>query len=149
MKTLSITIFLLFTISFYAAATSFVFPQDTVEEESGIIGAFEMDFELSAFNTFDENEVFVRQPNKLSTTYSGYKIELLRVYNQPLDANDELLRNVGGVEVEKIGENTYAYLIGDFKTKQGMLDFLEKVIKPKYGNAKALVYKKGLRVKEL
>lgn len=152
MKTLIATVILIFGITLTSSATSYFAPQDTIDEEKSIVGAFEMDFELSEFGEFDSkdaNAVFVRQPKNLSTTFSGYKIEVLRVYNQPLSADDEFLQNTGNVEVEKIGENTYAYLIGNFNTKEGMLDFLDKVIKPEHKNAKALYYKKGVRVKEI
>lgn len=152
MKNLTIIIVLILGTTFTANATSYFAPQDTIEEEQSVVGAFEMDFELSEFGAFDSkdvNAVFVRQPKDLPTDFSGYKIEVLRVYNQPLSADDEFLQRTGNVQVEKIGENVYAYLIGDFNTKQGMIDFLEKVIKPEHRNAKALLYKKGVRVKEV
>lgn len=152
MKTLAIAIILILGTTFTANATSHFAPLDTIEEESSTVGAFEIDFELSEFGEFDAkdaNTVFVRQPKNLPTTFTGYKIEVIRVYNQPLGADDEFLQKTGNVEIEKIGENTYAYLIGDFNSKEGMLDFLNKVIKPEYKNAKALVYKKGIRVKEI
>lgn len=152
MKTLATTIILVIAATFTANATSFFAPQDTIEEESSIVGAFEMDMEFSefgAFNSKDANAVFVRKPKELPVDFSGYKIEVLRVYNQPLNADDAFLQNTGNVQIEKIGENTYAYLIGNFNTKEGMIDFLEKVIKPEHKNAKALLYKNGVRVKEI
>lgn len=152
MKNLAIIIITILATSFSAQATSFFAPLDTIKEIKSVVGAFETDFELSEFGAMeakDANAVFVRQPKKLPTDFTGFKIEVVRVYNQPLGADDEFLQVTGGVSIEKIGENTYAYLIGNFNTKQGMLDFLNKVIKPEYRNAKAVVYKKGLRVKEI
>lgn len=152
MKNLAATIILILATTFVANATSFFAPQDTIEEESSIVGAFDMDIELSEFGAFsgkDANSIFVRQPKELPADFSGYTIEVLRVYNQPLGADDEFLQITGNVQVEKIRENTYAYLIGDFNSKEGMIDFLNKVIKPEHKNAKALQYKKGLRVKEI
>lgn len=152
MKNLTAIIILILATTFTANATSYFAPQDTIEEETSVVGAFEMDIKLSEFGEFNEkdaNAVFVRKPKDLPTNFTGYKIEVLRVYNQPLSADDEFLQITGNVEVEKIGENTYAYLIGDFNSKEGMIDFLNKVIKPEHKNAKALYYKKGVRAKEI
>lgn len=152
MKTLAIAIITILATTFSAQATATFAPLDTIKEIKSVVGAFEMDVELSAFGELEAKSadaVFVRQPKDLPTDFTGYKIEVIRVYNQPLGADDNFLQVTGGVCVEKIGENTYAYLIGNFNTKQGMLDFLNTVIKPEHRNAKAIVYKKGLRVKEI
>ena len=150
MKTLAITIVVILISVLNSQAESFFSPMDTVKEKKSVVGAFETGFELSSFGEVtSRNDVFVKQPESLAIDFSGYKIEVMRVYHQPLKANDEFLQITGNVSVEKIGEHTYAYLIGNFNTEKGMTDFLETVIKPKYRNAKAIVYKKGLRVEEL
>jgi hypothetical protein len=149
MKTVAIIIITILVSVSNIQAELFFAPLDTVKGEKSIVGAFEADFELASFGDMSaKSTVFVRQPESLPIDFSGYKIEVLRVYHEPLNANDKFLQITGGVSVEKIGENTYAYLIGNFNTKKGMMDFLETVIKPKYGSAKAVVYKKGLRVDE-
>lgn len=150
MKTAAIIIITILVSVSNIQAESFFAPLDTIKEQKSIEGAFETGFELASFGDLsNKGEVFVRQPEALPIDFSGYKIEVVRVYHEPLNANDEFLQITGGVSVEKIGENTYAYLIGNFSTKKGMTDFLETVIKPKYGSAKAIVYKKGLRVDEI
>jgi hypothetical protein len=146
MKTAAIIIITILVSVSNIQAESFFAPLDTIKEQKSIVGAFDSGFELTSFGNLSKGEVFVRQPELLPIDFSGYKIEVIRVYHEPLNANDEFLKITGGVSVEKIGENTYAYLIGNFNTKKGMTDFLETVIKPKYSNAKAVVYKKGLRV---
>jgi hypothetical protein len=149
MKTVLIIIITILVSVSNIRAESFLAPMDTIKEQKSIVGAFETGFELANFGDWsNKSEVFVREPELLPIDFSGYKIEVVRVYHEPLNANDEFLQITGGVSVEKIGENTYAYLIGNFNTKKGMMNFLETVIKPKYGNAKAIVYKKGLRVDE-
>ena len=154
MKTLAIIIIVILVSVLDIQAEYFFAPMDTVKEQKGLVGAFETtfetDFELASFGVLtSKNGVFVKQPESLPIDFSGYKIEVMRVYHQPLDANDEFLQIAGNVSVEKIGEYTYTYLIGDFNTEKGMMNFLKTVIKPNYKNAKALVYKKGLRVEEL
>lgn len=150
MKTVIIIIITILVSVSNIQAESFFAPLDTIKEQKSVVGAFDTGFELAAFGEMtSKNDIFVKQPESLPLDFSGYKIEVIRVYHEPLNANDEFLQTTGNVSVEKIGENTYAYLIGNFNTKKGMMDFLETVIKPKYGTAKAVVYKKGLRVDEI
>ncbi len=152
MKTLAITIITILISTLTIQAKNAFAPLDTIKEIKSVVDAFEMDFELSDYSELGETtakSVFVRKPKELPTNFSGFKVEVLRVYNAPLAGDDKFLQETGGVSVEKIGENTYAYLIGEFETEKGMLDFLEKVIKPTYRNAKAIVYKKGMRVEEI
>jgi|AntRauTorckE5430_2_1112549.scaffolds.fasta_scaffold02046_4 hypothetical protein len=147
MRTIAVIIITILVSVSNIQAKSFFAPLDTVKEQKSVVGAFETNFESISFGDLsNKGGVFVRQPESLPLDFSGYKIEVIRVYHEPLNANDEFLQITGGVSVEKIGENTYAYLIGNFNTKKGMIDFLETVIKPKYSDAKAVFYKKGLRV---
>ena len=120
MKTATIIIITILVSVSNIQAKSFFAPLDTIKEQKSIVGAFETGFEVASFGDLS-NEVFVRQPEALPIDFSGYKIEVIRVYHEPLNANDEFLKTTGGVSVEKIGENTYAYLIGNFNTKKGNL----------------------------
>jgi hypothetical protein len=143
MKTLIITIFtVLVSVASVQASTTFS-PQDTVKEER-VIGAFDIfDAEI-----IEEENVFVRSVKELPIDFTGYKVELLRVYHQPLDANDALFQEMGGVEMEKINDFTYAYVVGNFNKTEGMEHYLKTVARRLYPNAASITYKNGIRVKK-
>jgi hypothetical protein len=156
MKKVAITFAIIITacITVKAETTSFAAPMDTIKEKV-IMGAFfeGADEIAKALGEYEEKEEasrvsYARKAIVLPLDYTGYKIELTRVYHKPLADGDELLMTFGGISLEVVGENAFAYLIGDFETKEGMMEFLEKVIQPNYPNAKAVVYKNGIRVEK-
>lgn len=91
---------------------------------------------------------FVRRAKELSEDFTGYKIELVTVYNSPLALNDELFQTFGGITFEKRSDNSYTYLLGgNFDNKKAVEAFLNDIVKAKYPNAKGVKYNKGKVVK--
>ncbi len=149
----AITLFVILfaCITAKATTTNFSAPMDTIKKSVMKGAFFEEELEMSEkFSGIEEPSKinYARKVKALPLDFNGYKIEVVRVYHKPLAETDEFLMKTGGVSVERIGENTFAYLIGDFETEKGMLDFLEKVVKPNYSDAKAIYYKKGVRMSE-
>ncbi len=142
MKTLATTIFAVLISVISVQASTFA-PQDTIKEER-IIGAFD----ILDSDIIEEEVAFVRSVKELPIDFSGYKVELMRVYHQPLDANDELFQTMGGVEMEKINDFTYAYVVGDFNKESGMTHYLKTVARRLYPSAKAITYDDGIRVEK-
>jgi hypothetical protein len=140
MKTLAITIITILVSVTISQASTLVSPQDTINEER-VMGAFDI-FDM---DVIEEENVFVRSVKELPIDFTGYKIELMRVYHQPLDANDELFQNMGGIEMEKINDFTYAYVIGNFNKESGMDHYLKTVARRLFPSAKAITYKNGVR----
>jgi len=90
---------------------------------------------------------YIRKPKNLDKDFSGYKIELMTVYNNKLSLNDELYTKFGGIKIEQRTANSYTYLIGDFKDKEACEDYYTKVIQSQYNKAKCVKYKEGIIVK--
>lgn len=90
---------------------------------------------------------YIRRPKVLPKGFSGYKIELFTVYNNELSLNDELYKTFGGVMIERRSDNSFTYLLGEFVDKDAVEDYLNKVIKSRYADAKAIKYKNGEIVK--
>jgi predicted RecB family nuclease len=91
---------------------------------------------------------YIRGAKALTEDFTGYKIELVTVFNAPLSLNDELFKTFGGISVEKRTDNSYTYLLGgNFDDKKAIEAFLNDVVKAKYPNAKGVKYNKGNVVK--
>ena len=121
-----------------------LFFEETYEEKS-IVDTKDLEEEEEASKVI----VYRSKAKILPRDYSGYGIQLFVVYHKPLEANDPLFKEYGNLLVEKIGENGYSYIlkVEDFRTKKGLDAFNERVIRPKFKNAKALKYKNGVRVR--
>lgn len=91
---------------------------------------------------------YVRRAKELSKDFTGYKIELVTVYNAPLALNDKMFQTFGGITFEKRSDNSYTYLLGgNFDDKKAVEAFLNDIVKAKYPNAKGVKYNKGNQVK--
>jgi len=90
---------------------------------------------------------YIRRPKAFPKDFTGYKIELFTVFNKELSLNDELFKKFGGILIEKRTDNSYTYLLGEYKDKAAVEKFLEQVILPKYATAKGVKYKNGEVVK--
>ena len=110
--------------------------------ESKNTGAF-FDFAEDNKNTPE----FVRQAKEQATDYSGYKIELVTVYNKPLSIKDDLFQYFGGITYTQKTANSYTYYLGDFQDKEALLKYMNAIVKPRYAKATPVKFKKGLEVK--
>jgi hypothetical protein len=145
--TLSITILSTFSVQ----AATLLMPMDTVREKSTKNYIFEV--EAIEFSNLLAAEEFTEEPSRkmmmnnlksLPSDYSGYKLEVKRVYHKPLEENDVIFVTHKTVMVEKINDNIYAYLISEFKSEKAAKKFMESLENNhKYTLVK---YKNGLRV---
>ncbi len=91
---------------------------------------------------------YIRRPKALANDFTGYKIELMTVFNQPLALNDELFQQFGGIAIEQRTDNSFTYLLGgNFENKKAADQFLTQIVQAKYPNAKTVKYKNGQQVK--
>ncbi|KAA3621038.1 MAG: hypothetical protein DWQ02_28395 [Bacteroidetes bacterium] len=81
----------------------------------------------------------------LPEEYTGYKIEVLSVKDQPLPDDDIIFFRHGNVVEEMLDENTFAYSIGDFETQEAANDFMELFLLELYPDARVIPYIKGQR----
>lgn len=146
----------IFTIIFVLAAqfafaststdTSMVFgaASGAFGEETVLAGAFG---EVVGTAKSDAPE-YIRGAKTLAEDFTGYKIELVTVFNAPLSLNDELFQTFGSISVEKRSDNSYTYLLGgNFDDKKAVEAFLNDIVKAKYPNAQGVKYNKGNVVK--
>lgn len=90
---------------------------------------------------------YIRKPKPFIDNYTGYRIEIMTVYNKSLSLNDDLFKNFGGVTFRNKTDNSTTYYIGDFKDKIAVEDYLSKVLKDRYPGAKGVRFKNGEEVK--
>ena len=90
---------------------------------------------------------FVRQAKPQNIDYSGFKIQLMTVYNKPLSLDDALFQNFGGITYVQNTANSYTYYLGNFQDKKALLEYMNNIVKPRYANASAVKFKKGQEVK--
>ena len=88
---------------------------------------------------------YYRHHKKLSATYSGYAIELVRS-ELPLKRSYPLFQKFGNIHYEKLDGGGYAYLLlVKFSSKKALKNYIKQMVKPKAPDARALVYKVGKR----
>lgn len=94
----------------------------------------------------DESPIdFHRHHRRLSSTYSGFVIELINV-ERPLPRNDQLFDQFGSVYYDQLDDYRYSYLIlANFSTKKAVRNFLAKMVMPRAPQAKVYLYKEGKR----
>ncbi len=119
---------------------------DTSELEKMKFGAFG---EMVGVETKGEESApdYIRKPKALPKGFTGYKIELFTVYNKAVSLNNELYTTFGGIKIERRTDNSFTYLMGDFKDKATTEKFLEQVVKSRYPEAKGVKYNNGEIVK--
>lgn len=140
----------------YASANNITSIADTSEMDmifgasKGTTGAFGEVVGSTRSISADEADMnspeFVRKPKMLKDNYTGYKIELVTVFNKPLELTDDLFQQFGGVTIERKAHNSYTYLLGDFKTKEALETYMNQIVKPRYPEATGVKYKKGEQV---
>lgn len=83
----------------------------------------------------------------LPKEYSGFKIQLLRVEAEPLADDDIIFFRHGNVIEEEVGKEEFAYLIGNFKTEDEALLFIERnLLFDLYPEAIIIQYKDSSRI---
>jgi hypothetical protein len=101
----------------------------------------------SSNNQFDKKSLeYIRRPKPL-VEYSGYKIELITVYNKSLELNDKLFQTFGGVTFKNNTVNSTTYYIGDFADTDALEDYLQKVVKERFPKARGVKFENGVEVK--
>lgn len=151
MKNLIFTLAITTLTILSAQAETFLMPLDTVREKSNKNYIFETT--TVEFSSLLAVEALIEEPSKkmtmnnlksLPSDYSGYKLEIARVYYKPLDENNAIFRTKETVMLEKINENIYVYLIGEFKSERAAQKYIETL---ESNRQYTLVkYKNGLRV---
>ena len=89
---------------------------------------------------------YIRRPKPL-VEYSGYKIELMTVFNQSLDLNDPLFKTFGGLMFKNNTLSSTTYYLGDFNDIKSLDDYLQKVVKTRFPKAKGVKFENGIEVK--
>lgn len=148
-----LTITLITATSNEIAAKELVAPSDTIATKSAKC-IFEMDSEIVETVTFANIDLgeFVEESSKptpanlkpLPTKFSGYKVQIIKVYNQPLDEMDAMLFEYKEVMIERIGESHYAYLVGNFDSKDEAITYIAEMSNK---NMKLVKYKNGIRLR--
>jgi hypothetical protein len=88
---------------------------------------------------------FVSRIKPNPDNYTGFRVQLLTVKNEPLPANHPIQFEFPEVYQEAIAEKEFAYLIGDYKSMANA-NVLFKQMSATYENAKIIRYKNGKRV---
>lgn len=88
---------------------------------------------------------YMRRP-KLLKDFTGYKIELVTVYNKSLPLTDDLFKAFGGLSFKEKSENSTTYYLGEFPSKKALEDYLAKVVQPRFSKAKGVKLENGIEV---
>ncbi len=129
-------------------------------EEDGSIDGFDTDFEFveesenvaeddgRTFEMQNEYEIdktiISRPPKQIATNYSGYKIEF---YNSPyeLPQSHVIFSKHGNISIEQKKNGSFAYLLGDFKSRDAAFSFLRDVMDKLYPGSMLIQYENGKR----
>ena len=106
-------------------------------------GAFGELMNGTAKGVEEEVPAYIRKPKDLPADFTGYKVELMTVFNKKLSLNDELYTKFGGITIEQRTATSFTYLVGNFEDKAACDDYIAKVIQSRYPNAKGVKYEKG------
>jgi hypothetical protein len=109
-------------------------------------GAFGELVNGTAKGVSEDAPAYIRKPKDLPTNFTGYKVELITVFNKKLSLNDELYTKFGGISIEQRTATSFTYLVGNFEDKAACDDYIAKVIQSRYPNAKGVKYNKGVVV---
>lgn len=91
----------------------------------------------------EEKPMWIRKAKSFDADFTGYSIELVTVYNEPLDYSATIYQKFGGIIMDQRSEGEYVYLLGTFEKATQADDYLEKVIKPQFPNAQIVKYASG------
>lgn len=155
MKKLLLTLLTTILFTSITFATILDIPLDTTKNKSTNC-IFETDLvttELSKLSVVDFGEEFIEEPSKpsmmyvkpVAKDYTGFKVEVSKVYHQPLDYSNGIFSIFENVMLERIEETEFSYLTGEFKTAKEATAFIKKSA----FNKKLVIveYKNGVRVK--
>ena len=81
----------------------------------------------------------------LPENFTGYKVEIVKVKEQPLPDDDIIFFRHGNVVEEMLDETTFAYSIGQFGTEMAANEFMETFLLELYPEARVVSYEKGQR----
>ena len=129
----------------------FVTDDDTATNKESIpemaFGAFNEGMDDIQTKTINTNSIeYIQRPLALEEDFSGYKIELVSVYNKPLTFEDGLFKQFGNMRFVTEGNKT-TYYLGNFTSKKGVEDFLTKVVATRFPDAKGVKFENGVQVK--
>ena len=82
----------------------------------------------------------------VSNTYTGFKIQIKKT-EEELKPDDRLFKEMGGIEIDVLPNQTYSYMIGKFKTDASAQKFLKAVLGKRFPKAMVVQYKDGNRVR--
>lgn len=122
-------------------------PNFTTKGAATKAGAFGEVIQIQTTQKSTNNEIikgFYRKAKPITSSLTGYMIQI-KTSMECLDKNDPIFAEFGNIMVEKTLNPNYAYLIGTFKTKEGVQQHLDTVINNRYPDAKIVEYKKGIR----
>ncbi|MFT6149161.1 MAG: hypothetical protein ACJAUH_001848 [Saprospiraceae bacterium] len=149
MKNLIFTLSIITLAAFTSQAKSVFAPLDTVKEKKSAAYIFET--EIINLSSHVEEEYLEESSKKtvanlrpLPSDFSGYKVEIARVYHKPLGETSSILSKYEKVMIERVGENTYTYLTGEFNSKKAAKAFIHNLASN--NSVKLVQYKNGLRV---
>lgn len=89
----------------------------------------------------NDNFAIIELPEK----FTGFKIELLKVQDEPLPDDDDIFFRHGNVVEEMINETEYAYSIGNFKSEEEATEFMELFLADLYPDSRVISYENGIR----
>ena len=113
--------------------------------KSGTDMTDEMHF--NSANDIDKSSIeYIRRPKPI-VDYTGYKVELITVYNKSLELDDQLFKAFGHLMFKHNTTNSTTYYLGEFQDKDELEDYLKKVVKSRFPKAKGVKFKNGLQVK--
>lgn len=90
-----------------------------------------------------DKPMWIREAKAIADEFSGYSIEIITVYNEPLAHSADLFQKFGGIMLDQRSADEFAYLIGQFEKATQADDYLAKVIKPQFPNAQIIKYESG------
>ncbi len=92
------------------------------------------------------NIAVFKKATKIEKDFTGYKIELIQVFEQ-VDFAHGIYQQFGDLSIQNVEEGAfnYAYFTGQFGDKKVAQDFLEAMIVSRYPGAKVVRFKNGKR----
>lgn len=87
---------------------------------------------------------YYRKPQLLETNYTGISVQLI-ASEQALDTNHDVFQQFGNVKVG-YNEGQFTYLITNFEDTAAANDFIKKVLKGRFPNAKVVNMENGQEI---
>lgn len=90
------------------------------------------------------NENAILRP--LPKDYTGFKVQIAKSIEEPLAEDDEIFFRHGNIMVDKTGDGTFTYLIGNFSSEEQAQEFLDRFLLSRYSEARVIKYESGRRL---